>query len=120
MLAFIYIAYSTMALLYETVPSFEDTWIECLGDLGRYRMAIEDDDIGDREVWGGVARFWYGKSADKSPKVGELHIFRVVGTETLMYMLDWAFVSSFGHSCSSGHYPPAELICAVFDSIHSL
>jgi hypothetical protein len=39
-----------MALLYETVPTFEDTWIECLGDLGRYRMAIEDDDIRDREV----------------------------------------------------------------------
>jgi hypothetical protein len=73
MLAFIYIAYSMMALLYETVPTFEDTWIECLGDLGRYRMAIEDDDIRDREVWSGVARFWYGKAADKSPKVGRLY-----------------------------------------------
>ena len=31
MLAFIYIAYSMMALLFETVPTFEDTWIECLG-----------------------------------------------------------------------------------------
>ncbi|KAF5512521.1 hypothetical protein CGCA056_v012175 [Colletotrichum aenigma] len=29
--------YSMMALLHETVPTFEDTWIECLGDLGRYR-----------------------------------------------------------------------------------
>ena len=58
MLAFIYIAYSMMALLYETVPAFEDTWIECLGDLGRYRMAIEDDDIRDREVWSGVARYF--------------------------------------------------------------
>ena len=33
MLAFIYIAYSMMALLYETVPAFVDTWIECLGML---------------------------------------------------------------------------------------
>ncbi|KAI9775610.1 MAG: hypothetical protein M1839_001011 [Geoglossum umbratile] len=49
MLAFIYLAYSMMAFLFETVPTFEDTWIECLGDLGRYRMAIEDDDIRDRE-----------------------------------------------------------------------
>ncbi|KAI9761449.1 MAG: hypothetical protein M1840_001793 [Geoglossum simile] len=57
MLSFIYLAYSMMALLFETVPTFEDTWIECLGDLGRYRMAIEDDDIRDREVWTGVARF---------------------------------------------------------------
>lgn len=31
MLAFIYIAYSMMALLFETVSTFEDTWIECLG-----------------------------------------------------------------------------------------
>ena len=42
MLAFIYLAYHMMALLYETVPPFEDTWIECLGDLSRYRMAIRD------------------------------------------------------------------------------
>lgn len=73
MLAFIYIAYSMVALLYETVSTFEDTWIECLGDLGRYRMAIEDDDIRDREVWSGVARFWYSKAADKTPDVGRLY-----------------------------------------------
>ena len=73
MLAFIYIAYSMMALLYETVSTFEDTWIECLGDLGRYRMAIEDDDQRDRDVWSGVARFWYSKAADKSPNTGRLY-----------------------------------------------
>lgn len=33
MLAFLYIAYSMMALLYETVSTFEDTWIECLGNF---------------------------------------------------------------------------------------
>ncbi|EKJ74774.1 hypothetical protein FPSE_05109 [Fusarium pseudograminearum CS3096] len=60
MLTFLYLAYSMMALLYETVPAFEDTWIECLGDLGRYRMAIEDDDIRDREVWTGL--YFYTKS----------------------------------------------------------
>ena len=37
MLAFVYIAYSMMALLMESVPSFLETWIECLGDLARYR-----------------------------------------------------------------------------------
>ena len=73
MLTFIYIAYSMMALLYETVPAFEDTWIECLGDLGRYRMAIEDDDIRDREVWTAVSRHWYSKASDKSPSTGRLY-----------------------------------------------
>ncbi|PNY24198.1 SMG-like protein 1, partial [Tolypocladium capitatum] len=73
MLTFIYIAYSMMALLYETVPTFEDTWIECLGDLGRYRMAIEDDDIRDREIWTAVSRYWYSKASDKSPTTGRLY-----------------------------------------------
>ena len=73
MLAFIYLAYSMMTLLYETVPAIEDTWIECLGDLGRYRMAIEDDDIRDREVWTGVARHWYSKASDKAPTTGRLY-----------------------------------------------
>ncbi|KAH7316711.1 hypothetical protein B0I35DRAFT_451624 [Stachybotrys elegans] len=73
MLSFIYLAYSIMALLYETVPAFEDTWIECLGDLGRYRMAIEDDDIRDREVWTGVSRSWYTKASEKQPTTGRLY-----------------------------------------------
>ncbi|KAF3768627.1 hypothetical protein M406DRAFT_273063 [Cryphonectria parasitica EP155] len=73
MLTFIYLAYSMMALLYETVPSFEDTWIECLGDLGRYRMAIEDEDIRDREIWTGVSRHWYAKASDRAPTTGRLY-----------------------------------------------
>ncbi|KAH7110579.1 hypothetical protein B0J11DRAFT_204662 [Dendryphion nanum] len=73
MLAFIYLAYQMVALLYETVPAFEDTWIECLGDLGRYRMAIEDDDIRDRDTWANVARSWYSKAADKNPTTGRLY-----------------------------------------------
>ncbi|KAJ6439121.1 telomerase-binding protein EST1A [Purpureocillium lavendulum] len=73
MLTFIYTAYSMMTLLYDTVPAFEDTWIECLGDLGRYRMAIEDDDITDRETWTEVSRYWYSKASDKSPMAGRLY-----------------------------------------------
>ncbi|KAI1323583.1 hypothetical protein F5Y16DRAFT_334160 [Xylariaceae sp. FL0255] len=73
MLTFIYLAYSMMALLFETVPAFEDTWIECLGDLGRYRMAIEDEDVRDREVWTSVSRQWYSKASDKAPTTGRLY-----------------------------------------------
>ncbi|EDN92144.1 hypothetical protein SS1G_08006 [Sclerotinia sclerotiorum 1980 UF-70] len=73
MLVFIYLAYSMMALLYETVPAFEDTWIECLGDLGRYRMVIDTDDITDRAVWTGIARHWYSKASDKAPTTGRLY-----------------------------------------------
>ena len=72
MLAFIYLAYQMMSLLLETVPNFTDTWIECLGDLARYRMAIEED----REIhtiWGGVAGRWYAMAADRHPVIGRLY-----------------------------------------------
>ena len=73
MLTFIYTAYSMMALLYETVSAFEDTWIECLGDLARYRMAIEETDLKDREIWTGVARHWYSLASEKAPTTGRLY-----------------------------------------------
>jgi hypothetical protein len=72
MLSFIYLAYQMTTLLLEKVPGFTDTWIECLGDLAWYRMAIEED----REihtVWGGVAGRWYVKAADRHPQVGRLY-----------------------------------------------
>ena len=71
MLTFIYLAYLMMASLYETAPTFEDTWVECLGDLGKYRMAIEDEDFRDSETWTAVPRRWY--SMDKVPTTGRLH-----------------------------------------------
>jgi hypothetical protein len=58
MLSFICLAYQIVALLYETVPDFKDTWIEYLGDLACYRTAIEDEDVRDRETWANVARSW--------------------------------------------------------------
>lgn len=88
MLAFIYTAYSMMALLLESVPSFEDTWIECLGDLARYRMAVEETDLRDREVWAGVARYWYHKAADKSPRMGRIqHHLAVLARPNILQQL---------------------------------
>jgi hypothetical protein len=88
MLTFVYLAYSMMALLMESVPSFEETWIECLGDLARYRMAIEEADLRDREVWSGVARMWYNKAADKSPNVGRIqHHLAVLARPNIVQQL---------------------------------
>ncbi|CZT11762.1 hypothetical protein WAI453_004327 [Rhynchosporium graminicola] len=75
MLAFIYLAYSMMALLYETVPAFEDTWLEFLDDLGRFRMALEDDDIRDSMFWTRVAQGWYdiARTFSRTPTTGRLY-----------------------------------------------
>ena len=40
-------------------------YLVCLGGLGRYRMAIEDDDVRDREVWTNVASSWFSKAEGK-------------------------------------------------------
>jgi hypothetical protein len=88
MLTFVYLAYSMMALLMESVPDFEETWIECLGDLARYRMAIEEADLRDREVWSGVARMWYNEAADKSPNVGRIqHHLAVLARPNIVQQL---------------------------------
>src|SRR5271169_4614520 len=88
MLTFVYLAYSMMALLMESVPSFEETWIECLGDLARYRMAIEEADERDREIWSGVARMWYNKAADRSPNVGRIqHHLAVLARPNIVQQL---------------------------------
>ncbi|KAJ4514460.1 hypothetical protein HRR73_005488 [Exophiala dermatitidis] len=72
MLSFVYLAYQMMGLLLEYVPAFHETWIECLGDLARYRMAIEETDMRDREIWANVARMWYHRAADRSPTTGRI------------------------------------------------
>ncbi|PUU73083.1 hypothetical protein B9Z19DRAFT_1069268 [Tuber borchii] len=106
-----------MALLYETVPAFEDTWVECLGDLGRYRMAIEDDDIRDRDVWAGVARFWYSKATDKTPYVGRLfHHLAILARPNVLQQL---FYYCKSLAVTQPFYPARESILTLFDPIFS-
>ena len=57
MFSFIYLAYQMMALLFEAVSVFLDTWMACLCDLARYRMAIEEEREPHAQ-WGGVAAAW--------------------------------------------------------------
>ncbi|KAK4183041.1 hypothetical protein QBC35DRAFT_544994 [Podospora australis] len=62
-----------MALLYETVPAFEDTWIECLGDLGRY-----------------LSRHWYSKASDKAPTTGRFyHHLAILARPTALKQLHY-------------------------------
>ena len=118
MLTFIYLAYSIMALLHETVPAFEDTWIECLGDLGRYRMAIEDDDVRDREVWTNVARSWYSKAADKRPTVGRLyhHIAILARPNVLQQLFFYSKSLTVGQPFPSAR----ESILSLFEPMNKL
>ncbi|PVH67673.1 hypothetical protein DL98DRAFT_523196 [Cadophora sp. DSE1049] len=88
MLGFLYLAYSMTALLYETVPIFSDIWMEYLGDLSRYRIAIEDDDIQEQEVWTEVARHWYSKCSRRAVTTGRLyHHLAIMARPNLLQQL---------------------------------
>lgn len=115
MLAFIYIAYSMMALLYETVPTFEGIWIECLADLGRYRMAVEADDLLDREIWTGVARFWYTKATDKNPGTGRL--YHRLATLSRQYSLQQLSLYTRSLTCLDPFEGARESIKTIFNPI---
>jgi hypothetical protein len=104
-----------VALLYETVPAFEETWIECLGDLGRYRMAIEDDDIKDRDVWTSVSRHWYSRASDRAPTTGRLyHHLAILAKPNVLQQLFYYSKSL----CVPVPFPSArESILTIFDPI---
>ena len=115
MISFIYFAHQMMSLLYETVRAFKDTWIECLGDLGRYRMAIEEEDAGVRETWAGVARFWYSKAASRSPAVGRLsHHLAILARPHALRQL-YLFCRSL--TCIQPFLSARESIVTLFDPV---
>ncbi|KAI9896016.1 hypothetical protein N3K66_009085 [Trichothecium roseum] len=92
MLTFIYFAYGILALLCEKIPAHEETWMECLGDLSRYRMAIEETDISVRETWTNISRGWYQLASDRMPSVGRLYhhvaiLARPYALQQLFYFL---------------------------------
>ena len=90
MYLFIVIVYQMITLLYEIIPTFENDWIEMLGDLARYRMAIEVDNIGDRVVWQDVARTWFHEAIDRRPEVRtiELNTLTIHADETRLAVSD--------------------------------
>lgn len=61
MLKSIYLAYSMRIILLESVPSFQETLIGCLGDLERFRKAVDETDIRDHKAFAGVSRYWHNQ-----------------------------------------------------------
>jgi hypothetical protein len=73
MLQFIYLAYRMISLLLETAPRFTYTWMEYLGGLADYLVAIEKD-----KEWDEVATDWDKKAAAHRRSVGQLYHHSVI------------------------------------------
>jgi hypothetical protein len=77
-----------VAGLYATVPVLEDCWIVIFRDVGRYQMAVDGNDIQDREGWAAVSRDWYSRASEKAPTIGCLfyHLAILSPTNTLQQL----------------------------------
>ena len=89
--------------------------MECLGDLGRYRMGIDDY---DREVWASVSGSWYSKAADKTPHVGRLYHHLAILAEPKV--LDQLFYYCKSLGVTGPFHPARESILTLFDPIFSM
>ena len=88
MITFIHATYSMLTLFVENVPSLEATWLECLGDLARYGMVVQEKGPLNREIWCKVSRSWYMQAADKNPGVGRLqHHLAVLSRPNILQQL---------------------------------
>lgn len=63
--------YAMIGLFYESLIDFKLVWLECLGDVARYMMAIEQDS-GYRSVLNKTANTWYQAVLDETPTIGRL------------------------------------------------
>ncbi|KAL1975456.1 hypothetical protein VTN31DRAFT_3848 [Thermomyces dupontii] len=88
MIMFIHATYSMLTLFVENVPSLEATWLECLGDLARYGMVVQEKTPQNREIWRKVSRSWYMQAADRNPGVGRLqHHLAVLSQPNILQQL---------------------------------
>lgn len=94
MLTFMYEAYYMLTLILETVPRYEQVWMECLGDLARCRMRLELGDLSEYGLWAGIARYWYNKAADKTPNQGRIQHHLAVLAQTDIFLQLFLYTKS--------------------------
>jgi hypothetical protein len=80
-------------------------------------MAIDDEDIKDREVWTGVSRQWYSKASDKTPTTGRLyHHLSILARPNAIQQL---FFYTKSLSVAVPFYSARESILTLFDPLIS-
>ncbi|KAK2036772.1 hypothetical protein LZ31DRAFT_482855 [Colletotrichum somersetense] len=91
---FINLTYSRLFLLYKTVPRFKSIWIECLGDMGRFRISLVDDGINLRKAWTCDSQQWLSMASDRAPETGRLyHHLATMAYQNVLEQLFYYFKS---------------------------
>ncbi|PKS12074.1 hypothetical protein jhhlp_001370 [Lomentospora prolificans] len=88
MYRFITLAFNMITILYENATDLCDIWAECLGDIARFRMAVESESVEDRNLYVGISKYWYYRSIDLAPGVGQrYHHIAILSRPALMGQL---------------------------------
>ncbi|KAL1885224.1 serine/threonine protein kinase [Paecilomyces lecythidis] len=73
--AFIREVFSISIMFLRVAPTFENTWMEILGDIARCCLGVlrtMEQSTEEREYWLNIAWYWYKKCAHQTPNVGRL------------------------------------------------
>lgn len=115
MLRFVSLAFNMITVLYENSKDLCDVWAECLGDIARFRMAVESESAEERSLWIEVSRYWYQRSIDLTPGIGQrYHHIAILSRPGLMGQLLF-FTKSF---CTKTPFATAkETIMTLFTQV---
>ncbi|KTW28179.1 hypothetical protein T552_02038 [Pneumocystis carinii B80] len=115
LISYILFSYSQITVLLETASTFKNEWMECLGDLARYRMAIEEIDMKTKNHWSNISKYWYIKVLMNLPTLGRLyHHLAILSKDNILKKLFYyskALVVSKSFSSARGS------ILSLFDPI---
>lgn len=113
---FISLSFTIFTVLYEHATDLQAIWSECLGDVARFGMAIQDS-FEERAIWVGSSRMWYLTAIDLNPGVGRLsHHLAILARPEPMGQL-FHFTKSL---CAVTPFGPArESISTLFNPIFS-
>lgn len=116
MAGFISLSFTIFTVLYEHTTDLQAIWSECLGDVARFGMAIQDS-FEERGIWVGSSRMWYLRAIDLNPGVGRLsHHLAILSRPEPMGQL-FNFTKSL---CAVTPFGPArESISTLFNPIFS-
>ena len=87
---FLELASETFIALLNKAPDFNDMWLECLGDLARYCIAVEEPNTEKYNIWAEAAKDWY-LDVPGAPSSGRIqcHLALLSGQDKLLQLFHY-------------------------------
>lgn len=107
---FIFHCFHLLSMLVEPPYESRHMWLEALGDIARFSMAVGDISNCD---WRVISQYWYLQATNKSPGVGRLYHHCAV---VCIYRLESLYYFCKSLTVLQPFAPSREIILSLFDS----